>query len=496
MRFKSYYRASEVFPSIKNGTRRTIATRHASTASIGSMQDVQSLSSHASAEGDNAIPLRQIVAAYRVEDGRPFFTTEVVSLDEETNTLGSLQLILHDPKEADLWHTSIRGAAQKARLLSSQPYPDRVVNYLVRILESLHDYDTEHFHIFRVIRRTSAKGITGKSSSDEVIKLGSSAAYMVIGINKLHLISLPDFSEPSYKTIESKASKSSYGLVSLVSMDVRHTDDTFELGFRNPLQQPTILNLAAASAPEIARLIFRSYLFLKPQWLDYTFLFYGPPEIIDDSNAPVPIGDENGFFERTFVAYCMAYNCNPARIRYTVDLECEDAPKFQLLSPGGSANYTVHELLAVFRALRFNESFRTISFRGINLQSLHGLVDIHGSDHVALASRSGIPLRKHLNTDTAGRSLLYQEVQALAIKANRLRRLDFANTLPKRRPKDTFDEDGRAEKDPGCEITAALLPLCRARLTNVDWIVFSGIELGETDLEELGRFPKKKSPSN
>jgi hypothetical protein len=64
--------------------------------------------------------------------------------------------------------------------------------------------------------------------------------------------------------------------------------------------------------------------------------------------------------------------------------------------------------------------------------------------------------------------------------------MDFSGCLPRRRPKDTFDVEGQeVEKDPGCEIVAALLPLCRARLTNVSWIILSGIELGETDLDDI-----------
>lgn len=64
--------------------------------------------------------------------------------------------------------------------------------------------------------------------------------------------------------------------------------------------------------------------------------------------------------------------------------------------------------------------------------------------------------------------------------------MDFGNALPRRRPRDTFDIEGREiEKDPGCEIVAALLPLCRKGLTDVTWIVLSGIELGETDLDDL-----------
>lgn len=149
-------------------------------------------------------------------------------------------------------------------------------------------------------------------------------------------------------------------------------------------------------------------------------------------------------------------------------------------------DYNVSEILAVFRALRYNESFRSISFEGINLQRLHGLVDSYGDEHIAWTSRSGLPIRRYFNLMPADKSLLYQEVQALALKTKRVRRMNFSNTLPRRTPRDDVEEG--AVKDPGCEISTALLPLCRSQLTNVDWIIFSGIELGETDLEELGMY--------
>jgi hypothetical protein len=232
VRYKSQSRASEIFPSIQTSIGRSSTTRHPSTASIGSLQDLQSLNSHASSEVENAIPLEQIVTAYKVDDGRPFFTTEVVYLDEESNLVGSVQLMLNDPNEADLWHTSIRGAAQKARLISSQPYPERVVLYLVNVLEAALDYDEAHFAIFRVVRRAASKS-GGRSSSDDLAKLGTTVSYMAIGINQLHLISLPDFTDSSPRIMDARANKARFGLVSLVSMDVQHADDTFQLGFRS-----------------------------------------------------------------------------------------------------------------------------------------------------------------------------------------------------------------------------------------------------------------------
>jgi hypothetical protein len=309
VRFKSQSRASEVFPSIPPVYGRSSSTRHPSTTSIGSLQEVQSTNSHASADGENRIPLGQIVTAYKVEDGRPFFTTEVVYLDEEYHGVGSVQLMLHDPKEADLWHTSIRGAAQKVRLLMNEPYPKRVVRYLVQILEGADDYDADHFQVFRVVRRAAVpKG--GRSSSDDLQKFGSSVFYMVIGINRLHMIPLPDFSEPSGRLINPKTSRSVFGLVTLVSVNINasYSDDRFELAFRAPLQPIKLLELAAPATPDIAVVIFRACQYLKPQWLDYNFLFVGPRGLLMESEAPgVSENEDFGCFDRTLVAYCMAY---------------------------------------------------------------------------------------------------------------------------------------------------------------------------------------------
>jgi hypothetical protein len=153
------------------------------------------------------------------------------------------------------------------------------------------------------------------------------------------------------------------------------------------------------------------------------------------------------------------------------------------------------------RALRYNESFHSISLKDINLHSMHGLHDSYGIDHIASSTRAGmlystyfgtrltklgLSIQKYFNIRPQERSVLYQEVQALALKSGRLKRMDFSGCLPRRRPKDTFDVEGQeVEKDPGCEIVAALLPLCRGQLTNVSWIILSGIELGETDLDDI-----------
>lgn len=88
IRFKSQSRASETFSFIPPSYGRSTSQRHPSTTSIGSLQEIQSGTSHTSSDGENKIPLGQIMTVYKVEDGRPFFTTEVVYLDEEYHGVG------------------------------------------------------------------------------------------------------------------------------------------------------------------------------------------------------------------------------------------------------------------------------------------------------------------------------------------------------------------------------------------------------------------------
>ncbi|RQM06858.1 hypothetical protein DH86_00004374, partial [Scytalidium sp. 3C] len=366
IRFKSHAKAADAFPSIPSPNGRASTARHPSTASIGSLQDIQSNHSHVSIEGESRITLEQIVAVYKVEDGRPFSTTDVVYLDEEYAGVGSIQLMIQDPKQADTWRTAIRDAAEQARLLMAHPYPQRIINYLANIVESANDYSPDHFQVFRVVRRAAIpRG--GKSSSEDLQKLGSSVFYMVIGISRIYMIPLPDYTN---KFLVSKASRNIFGIVSLVAINVLHSDDRFELGFRTPLHPLMLLELAASGTRDIAVALFRALQYLRPTWLEHYVHYHGPRRLPDVAeSSPYPADEEYGCFDRTLSAFCLAYNLRPQE-----------------------------------------------------------------------------------------KSLLYQEIQALVLKSRQLRKLNFENCLPRRRPRDNFDEEGGAyEKDPGCEIVAAIM---------------------------------------
>ena len=230
---------------------------------------------------------------------------------------------------------------------------------------------------------------------------------------------------------------------------------------------------------EIAFWIRQQTEFLRPLWIRQPYDFITPNKLRDENSiAPMSLDEDFGCLDRTLVAYSASYDVDTSNIRYTIDMQCDDAPCFKLLPPASPRRrkYTSLELIAVMRALRYNEAFRSISFNCINLDALQGVRDFHGFDVDAHLNRGGanvhIPGQENL-------TVLAQEVRALVLKSRSLRRLDFSYSLSR-----TPSSDSETH-DPGCGIPEAIFPVCRRELTNVDWVVLDGIKLGDSDLDYL-----------
>lgn len=468
VRFKSQNRAAEIFPTIPASLGKSNSIRHSRISSSGSLHDL-----HASSESYSVVRLNHIVAIHKLDDGRPYFSIEIAHMDEETNHASAMTLQLNDPRESDLWLSCVRAAAEKARLVDPLPFTQNLVEYTARALEQERDYDPNQFHMFKVVQRATRSG--GRSSSDDLAKLNSKICILAIGVYKIHLVPLPKLTRTSSSTSLSDMIGASHGITTLTSLNLQSSDDTFQLNFRVPLRQSTVLCLASSCVTDIALWIRQAADFLRPEWLEQPFT-WNVPQSLDDELLPIPSKDEdNACFDRTLTAYCAAYGLDTSKIRYSIDHQCEDAPAFQLLRPAdhGRLKYTLLELLAVMRALRYNETFTTISFANIDLNILHGIRDQQGWDHVPWTTRSGEAL---LIPQQENSWLLVQEVQALALKSRKLRRLDFSYSL-------TRKPQGDAVQEVGCGLCEALFPLCARQLTNVDWIILNGITLADVDID-------------
>ncbi|CAI7599710.1 unnamed protein product [Penicillium crustosum] len=435
----------------------------------------------ASGDASAGIPLNSIIAVYMLEDARLSPSVEVAYLDERTHKATLVQMQTSDLQELNLWMVGIRQAAQMARANYPMPFNRGSIEYVTRMLEHERDYDPEVFRMFRVIQIASSKSIT-RSSSDDLTKLSPTGCYLAIGAHKLHMLPMQKTTNrSSVVSLSDWEAGTSFGLMNLTGLSMEYGDDSLHLTFRVPLKKSFNVFLASVHSVEVACWIRQQTEYLRPLWIRQPYEFVVPKELQNDDNfPPVALDEDYGCFDRTLVAYSASYDIDTSNIRYTIDQECEDAPCFRLLKPASpkTPRYNALELIAVMRTLRYNEFFRSISFRGVNLDALQGLRDIHGVDSDVHLDRGGASV--HI-PGQANLTVLSQEVRALALKSKWLRRLDFSYCLT-RIPTPTLDKGTR---DPGCGIPEAIFPVCRRELTSVDWVVLNGIKLGESDLDYL-----------
>ena len=487
IRYKSQAKAADVFKGVPHPGGKPQGAKHGAMPSVGSQSDLQTVSD-SSGDKDGRVPLRQVVAVFRLDDGKPWFAMEVCYLDEESGHSSAVTLQFGQPEERDVWLKHVRSATNDARLREQRYISTFNIENAARIVERDHDYDPANCAIYKIVQRHNTSK-SSRSSTDDPTKVASTVCFLAIGIHKAHIIQLVKSTARSGSpSVGPTSSQASYGILTLTSLRVNDADDTFDLTFRQPLQAPKTLHLASAASHEIAARLHFAENFLRPECVHRLFKFVTPPEVEHLLAPPAASDQEHSCLDRTLAAYCVAYGVNPSIVRYTINYSCEDAPRFELLPPSDTRRpeYGPVAILAIMRALRYNESFGSLSFAGVNLDCLNGLHDSYGQEHVCSRTKRGTPIR--LTEDELGRScLLVQEIRALAATSKKLRRMDFSGCVSVKVtvPVETSDDEPARTKDIGCGIVEALVPLCKHQTTNVDWICLNGIQLSDTDMDYL-----------
>lgn len=470
VRFKNQAKATEYFPTLPAPLKRSSTIRGSST-SQGSYPDLQ----HAlHAETTSGIRLDQVVAAYKLDDGRPFFTIEVAYIDEPVNRASSLQMQLNDPKEAELWLLAIRSAVGNARAKDGLIIPPQSLGYITEFVDRQLDYDPAHFQAFKVVQRAAHRSV-GRTPSEDLSKVHSLVCYLAVGINKVHLIPLDRTStRSSSSSLPELDGSLSFGIVTLSSITVPRGEDSIQLTFKEPTRNPFTLLIASMEVKSMTLWLRSALEYLRPEWIRQHTIMHMPAEL-EDAVGPVEWPQEdNNSFDRTLIAYCAAFMIDTSNICYTVESDCEDSPCFRLI-PNPQRQYSALELLAVFRALRYNEAFASISFSHVDLTALRLFYDDSAeADPDNFSTRSGTSVNIEGHHDLP---VLLQEIRAVALKSKKLRRFDFTYSLPQ------LSSSGTELRS--CGVPEALVPLCKRSLTNVDWIILNGIPLAESDIDYL-----------
>jgi hypothetical protein len=154
---------------------------------------------------------------------------------------------------------------------------------------------------------------------------------------------------------------------------------------REPFSPPVVLELASRYYRQIIRSVGMADRYLKPAWPQ----MWQTREIFHVAGlqeAQYLVAKEDfGSFQRTLHAYLAAYGCEP--VRWEINWRTPYAPEFRLLPAKKGSAYTPRQLLAVFRALRYNDYFTSLSFQGVDLSVLWGLKDT-AENNAAYLSRS------------------------------------------------------------------------------------------------------------
>ncbi|KAI9672188.1 MAG: hypothetical protein M1831_002002 [Alyxoria varia] len=485
IRFKSQAKASESFPEVTPPQRKSSHNSHASsysTASLGvpptqskSSPGIHGSSPSTASKPDSlseihtekvvSIPLEHVVAVYLSETIKEVASLELAIYDGNVGQGQLLSFFFTEADQALLWVRSMRYAAKNVHA-SMDHISEKLVEYAARAVEQQGDYDPSTFRIYKVVKRQIGKS-RGRSSGDDLNKLNPSICLLVIGMYSIHLISLPkkEFRLSSTSLADSN-DPGPFGIMTLTSIEASDSDDGFSLTFRVPFQRSFKLHLASIASINIALRLKQVENFLRHSWRTRPYHFQIPEDVEDDMLVDWQIPDDgHTVYDRTLIAYCRAYGVDSYNVRYAVQDDVGDAPRYKLHASLLGREYSNLELLAILRSLRYSECFTSISFADICMDSLNNTYDHHGAEH-------SWPLEEMTKT-----SLLMQEVRALATSNRFLRRMDFSSCIT-----GTRASHKDSHKD-GCGIVKALHPVCTQQETNVDWIALNNIKLAVTDLD-------------
>ena len=418
-----------------------------------------------------AVDLADIVSVYNLDDGRPYFTIELACLQERERE-GPLTWVvtvhIEEPHHFEIWLHKLRLACRAAsheRLWEAEsPLLRHAIEWMGQ------DFQADASSIFKVVQRVGSG-----DSTNVLAKFNTSVCLLAVGQYRIHIIPIPKVDKnQSIQPVKSAPSRS-HGLMCLTNLRSQVFDETFHLHFRLPLQETVRYVFSSSSVSDIMDSIWQALSLLRPAWQDLPFDWIVPeaPRDLGPTmpNIPHP-------FIRTLEAYCEAYNYSASSIKWRQEDNVEDAPRFVLLPPEDefSRPYGTLELLAVMRALRYDEWYCSLSFAEVDLSPLQ-LPDVHGSDHELWRThghQTGMS-----NQQEHPLSLLMLEVRALLLASKKLRRVDFSGSLPRSHFKGSQVEDRRGS------LVEAIVPLCERQLTNVDWICLNDIYMSRDDVSFL-----------
>ncbi|KAI2636452.1 RNI-like protein [Hypomontagnella submonticulosa] len=475
IKFRSRSAAVERFPQISLGSPVDALTPVESTTSLKDL----------GATGDLHVPLEKIVSVFNTEGTRPSFGIEVW-WSGQRGIFICLQLDFSLPDDRDEWLKRIRHAIKiRTKSCLEDPTPPHVELELKQILGAQQagsqDAQTEMYPV--IPRRPCMRP---RADSGEVKKGWRDNSSFYLAFTK-NLCVLVQFTKSSTGQ-KVNPTLVQFGLVTLSKVNVILNDERFDLVFRLPLDKPRKLELSSRHHRTISSKLYQADTYLKPAWPLWTrrevFFIDG-----EAPQMPLPNGEDFGGFKTTLQAFIQGYCCAP--VDWLVQWkDVRYPPQFCLLPPKEQPKYTAYQLLAVFRALRFNDFFKSLSFSGVDFSSLSGVFDNTSRlESTTWISRTGKRSLTRGEFDLVeNSSVLFQEIVALLLGSESIRHIDLSNVLSKEVTSVSESSQTIPSSTSGvCEVVPPVLLLWKSLQTRCNSINFSGNPLGISDIAGLSR---------
>ncbi|KAK4448540.1 protein NLRC3 [Podospora aff. communis PSN243] len=429
-----------------------------------------------------AVPLSSIVAVFVAESTRPSFGIEVWWKSPSGLSFQQATFFFNLPRERDQqMHHISRGvrAYQHDEGEMARPSPE-----VLRILDSIHDSEEPGFahrklEVFPVVPRGGMRREYIKKAEDTSKKPQETPSfYLVVGTYLCYFVVIHQ-----NKSGESTHQHKTFGLVTLEKFrgDWVVHEERFNISFRNPMAARVTLELASCHYRRIIRVFGLADRYLKPVWPQ----MWQSAEIFHVTGLKEPQylvpREDFGSVRRTLDAYMAAYDCAP--VEWEINWKTRFPPEFRVLPAKDGSRYKPLQLLAVLRALRYNDYFNSLSFRDVDLGVLWDAKDPFSSTRGAVAylSRTCVTLDADEVEILQQSSLLHQEFHALAFCSETIQQIDFTNCTQSVSSR----TDGIREAAPFLQFLTPILNLLRSDITKCSNLILARNPLLRSDLEDI-----------
>lgn len=352
----------------------------------------------------HVIPLHAIISVFRADTVRAPFGIEIWwRMPYPAIATCSTTIYLKDGRDRENYLDMLASMAKIRN--QDQPDASRVYYEVEECIRKIFQAEEPGFtnaipEIFPVVYRNAPDRIKSKSDDKQLKKgqiEGVSSHYLVVGVNLCFFIQISRASAVQSTALEMKYQ--TCGLVTLESFaaDWSSRDERFAMRFRDPFKSPVGLELSSRHYRRIILTLTKADKFLKPAWPTQWQI----QEVFHVAGLPTPqhivAGEDFGGFQRTLSAFYAAYRCNP--VDWEINWRTPFAPEFRVL-PSTKGAYTDLQLLAVLRALRYNDYFKSLSFCDVDLSSLLDKFDSSRKGNAVYMSRNGEAFLIHTYTAT------------------------------------------------------------------------------------------------